>query len=399
MRARRTTLGAAAVLLVLASASPVAAAPAGDFELPFPCGQAWTGTTRSNHSPSVYAVDWNRPDDVGDPVVASVAGTVSRAVTNSTTGYGNLVVLDHAGGEQSYYAHLAAVTVVVGQRVDQGAQLGSVGSTGNSSAPHLHYEQRVDRSVVHPWFHQAKYAFGTSLTSQNCVDVPLAGDWDGDGVAEPTVFRRQLRAQFRLLRADGTMGVRWFGSSVDDPVLGDWDGNGTIDPGARSPLTRYFRLQRPTGVQELRFGLRGDKPVAGNFAGGPAWEVGVWRASRASFILRLPGQPHLWVTLGDADDLPVTGDWDGDGITDLGVYDQLTSTFTLRRVDVDGTAWLATVQFGSPGDLPVAGDWDGNGRTDLGTWTPSTAVLGKRVASSPTAATRSVTTVRIGRRR
>jgi hypothetical protein len=102
------------------------------------------------------------------------------------------------------------------------------------------------------------------------------------------------------------------------------------------------------------------------------------------------------VTLGNADDLPVTGDWDGDGITDLGVYDQTTAMFTLRKVDDEGVAWIANVQFGTPGDLPVTGDWDGNLRTDLGTWTPSTATFNRRIASAPTTTARTVTSVRFG---
>ena len=47
--------------------------------MPFPCGQEWTGTTRDSHSPSRYSIDWNRPDDDDDPVVASAPGIVIRA--------------------------------------------------------------------------------------------------------------------------------------------------------------------------------------------------------------------------------------------------------------------------------------------------------------------------------
>ena len=90
--------------------------------------------------------------------------------------------------------------------------------------------------------------------------------------------------------------------------------------------------------------------------------------------------------LGDAGDIPVTGDWDGDGRTDLGVFDPTTATFTLRREDGDGLVWTAQVQFGQPGDLPVAGDWDGNATTEVGVWTPATATFSERRAASATAA-------------
>ena len=86
------------------------------------------------------------------------------------------------------------------------------------------------------------------------------------------------------------------------------------------------------------------------------------------------------------DDLPVTGDWDGDAKTDLGVYDSATAVFTLRIVDGDGLAWTAQVPFGQPGDLPVTGDWDANGKTDVGVWNPGTATFTQRRAKSPVAA-------------
>ena len=68
-----------------------------DFEMPFLCGQSWTGTSRSSHSPSYYTIDWNRPDDLGKPVLASAPGVVSRAVS-LTTSYGRYVIVDHGGG-------------------------------------------------------------------------------------------------------------------------------------------------------------------------------------------------------------------------------------------------------------------------------------------------------------
>ena len=97
--------------------------------------------------------------------------------------------------------------------------------------------------------------------------------------------------------------------------------------------------------------------------------------------------------------MPVTGDWDGDGATDLGVYDQTAAVFTLRLVDADGLTWTAQVPFGTRGDLPVTGDWDANGRTDLGAWHPATAVFSQRRATAPTTARLGTTTRSFGRAR
>lgn len=83
-----------------------------------------------------------------DPVYATADGTVAFA--GSSGGYGNLIVLDHPDGWQSWYAHVAAVSVVVGQDVRQGDIIGAAGSTGYSSGPHLHFELRYEGSPMDP---------------------------------------------------------------------------------------------------------------------------------------------------------------------------------------------------------------------------------------------------------
>ena len=82
---------------------------------------------------------------------ASAAGTVIFAGWHG--GYGNLVVVDHGNGLATAYAHGSAIVVEVGQSVSQGQTVSLVGSTGNSSGPHLHFEVRVNGSAVDPlWY-------------------------------------------------------------------------------------------------------------------------------------------------------------------------------------------------------------------------------------------------------
>ncbi|WP_376789398.1 peptidoglycan DD-metalloendopeptidase family protein [Thermoflexus sp.] len=87
---------------------------------------------------------------LGDPIYAADAGTVVYAGW-STVGYGNLIVLDHGNGYQTYYAHLSAIFVGCGQQVAKGATIGLVGSTGRSTGPHLHFEIRGPGGFVNPW--------------------------------------------------------------------------------------------------------------------------------------------------------------------------------------------------------------------------------------------------------
>jgi hypothetical protein len=391
------TTGVATVVVM--GAAPAQAAPENDYEMPFPCGQAWTGTTRATHSPSSRAVDWNRPDDVGDPVVASAPGTVSVA-TYSSSGYGNWVRVAHANGESTIYAHLQSLAVKVGQTVDQAAMLGALGTSGNSSGPHLHFEERNSQGVLWPWFGGKSFVFGSTPTSGNCVDVPVAGNWVVGKAAEVGVYRRAATSEFRIRRPGEPVKVIRFGTSTDQPVPGDWDGNGRLNVGVRTPSTRTFHLRTAAGTTHVVFGLTADVPVAGDWDGDEVTEIGVWRANAGKFRLRAADGTISDAYLGDANDLPLTGDWNGDKSTDVGVFDQATATFTLRIVDSDGLAWTAQIQFGDRNDLPVTADWDGNGRTDVGVWDPGTGTFSQRRAPTPMAArATSVTEVRFGRAR
>ncbi|MCG5464479.1 peptidoglycan DD-metalloendopeptidase family protein [Micromonospora sp. NPDC053740] len=150
----------------LTPATPALAAPT--FRVPFPCGQSWSGQTRSDHSPA-YAVDFNRTDDAGDPVVASAPGTVDRVTDLGGTSYGKYVRINHGGGYSTYYAHLSGFNVSVGQTVGYGKVIGWVGSTGGSTGPHLHYEQRLNGADIQVRFNGslALYWGTKSYTSGN----------------------------------------------------------------------------------------------------------------------------------------------------------------------------------------------------------------------------------------
>ena len=87
----------------------------------------------------------------GAPNRAAAAGTV--IYSGWLGGYGNLVVVDHGNGLSTAYAHASSLLVSVGQQVAQGETVSLVGSTGNSSGPHLHFEVRVNGQAVDPLFY------------------------------------------------------------------------------------------------------------------------------------------------------------------------------------------------------------------------------------------------------
>ncbi len=113
----------------------------------YPCeGHGW------NTYPGHEGIDI--PLDTGTPVYACAAGTVtySQAGWHSGMGYdgiasyGNCVFIDHGSGWQSRYAHMSSIVVASGTPVQQGQLIGYVGSTGNSSGPHLHLALYYDGS-------------------------------------------------------------------------------------------------------------------------------------------------------------------------------------------------------------------------------------------------------------
>ncbi len=101
----------------------------------------------------------------GEPVHAAADGVVTE-VEKSRKGLGNVVTLTHKGGYKTRYAHLADIEVREGNSVKKGKVIGYVGVSGNSFAPHLHYEVRRDSLVMDP----VHYFFG-SVTPNEYVNM------------------------------------------------------------------------------------------------------------------------------------------------------------------------------------------------------------------------------------
>ena len=111
----------------------------------------------------------------GEPVYAAAAGTVSE-VTHSGKGLGNVVEIDHGNGYVTRYGHLADITVSKGQRVSRGKKIAEIGISGNSFAPHLHFEVLHDGQPSAPENHffatldpedYARVAYMASNTEQS----------------------------------------------------------------------------------------------------------------------------------------------------------------------------------------------------------------------------------------
>ena len=85
---------------------------------------------------------------MGESVIAAAAGKVTTVSSNSARGY--FIVVDHGSGYVTMYQHLSRQDVKVGDLVKAGQQIGAVGETGISTAPHLHFEVHVNGTPVDP---------------------------------------------------------------------------------------------------------------------------------------------------------------------------------------------------------------------------------------------------------
>jgi murein DD-endopeptidase MepM/ murein hydrolase activator NlpD len=137
-----------------ASDSPAAAAAAAS-AAPARVGSSGVAWPTNGSVTSGFGYRWGSlhagidiANGVGTPIRAAKAGTVILAGWNG--GYGNCVVIDHGGGFSTLYGHMTRVRVSEGARVGQGDLIGDMGSTGNSTGSHLHFETRVNGSAQDP---------------------------------------------------------------------------------------------------------------------------------------------------------------------------------------------------------------------------------------------------------
>lgn len=204
-------------------------------------------------------------------------------------------------------------------------------------------------------------------------------------------------------RLDSDGNGRWSGCAIDDcpdgvggagdfAVVGSWGTSLKSQIGFFDSQTGYwYRDLNGNGVLDgcettscrYLFGKPGDRPVAGDWTGSGKTRIGVFRPSTRQWFLDLNGNGVLesctvdrCVTFGAAGDLPVTGDWTGRGVTEIGVFRPSTRQWflvTTAPTKLSGcTASPCVYTLGITGDLPVTGDWTGGGRDKIGIFRPKT---------------------------
>ena len=204
--------------------------------------------------------------------------------------------------------------------------------------------------------------------------IPLAGDFDGDGKDELAVFKDgywmiDLNHNGRW---DDTDLLATLGDSEDRPVVGDWDGDGKDDIGIYGPSWERDRsaIQSEPGLpnpdNDPDTTPKNVPPVSEHATNGArVMKLTSYGKQRVDVVDHVFG-------MGDEQDTPITGDWNGNGIRSIGYFNSGTWQFDVNgdgRFDYED----ATAEFGKAGDIPLVGDFNGDGIEEIavyrsGTW-------------------------------
>lgn len=252
-----------------------------------------------------------------------------------------------------------------------------------------------------------EYSIQRIQFGRDSSDIPVSGDFDGDGIADVGV-RRASNQHWYIKNSSGvdlitgnSDGItrRVFGRQEEDiPVPADYDGDGITDIAVRRPSTQFWYIINSSGVDHIsnytdgitrfRFGREEeDVPVPADYDGDGKADLAVRRPSTQFWYIK--NSSGVDSVSGYADgitrrrfgsqeaDIPVPGDYDGDGKADIAV--RRPSTFFWYILNSSGNNvgseredGIQRIQFGrNENDIPVPADYDGDGITDIGVRRPS----------------------------
>jgi uncharacterized repeat protein (TIGR01451 family) len=217
------------------------------------------------------------------------------------------------------------------------------------------------------------------MISSSLAALALRGDYDGDGKSDPTLWSAQTGIWHISKSSTLEASNQAWGTAGDVTLLGDYDGDGLSDLAVFRPREGTFYVKRSSDGSFLvkQWGLSSDMPVPGDYDGDGKTDIAVWRGSTGTWYILYTGRSsdgqyevRAWGSAAAPyNDVPVAGDYDGDGKTDLAVFRRTTGTWLVKRSS-DGQYLVK--QWGLGTDVPVAQDYDGDGQTDLAVWRGAT---------------------------
>ncbi len=248
----------------------------------------------------------------------------------------------------------------------------------------------VDASGTTPgeWYIMTSQRRFSSFSLGGTGCIPVSGDFDGDARADTGIYDPAgviySPGTWRLKQSTAGMKTLIFGYAGTVPVTGDFDGDGIDDigcydakgiPGMVSSGSWFF-MNSQSGFKTATFGYKGTVPVVGDFDGDGIDDIGCYDAqgipgivSAGSWFFINSQTGFKTAIFGYAGTVPVIGDFDGDGIDDFGCYDAKGIPGIVPAGSwffMNSQTEFRTATFGYKGTVPVIGDFDGDGVDDFG---------------------------------
>ncbi|MGB5380244.1 MAG: hypothetical protein WBO25_04500 [Acidimicrobiia bacterium] len=203
----------------------------------------------------------------------------------------------------------------------------------------------------------------TAFYYGNPGDRPFMGDWNGDGVDTPGLYRRS--DGYVYLRNSNTQGIAdisfYFGNPNDIPIAGDFDGDGFDTVGIYRPSNQRFYIINRLGSgdaglgaadYDFPFGNPGDQPIVADLDGDGADTVGVYRPA-IGLVSFVSGVTRAF-SYGGVGDHALFGPWEGGNADTVGVFRGRSNMYFLRSSNTTGAA-DHSFNYGAPGFATVSG--------------------------------------------